>query len=171
MLLVASVVAFVACSGGEAPKSEPPPTPPAPKVVAPPPAPVAPAAEGPYTPDDLAKAAYEKAKAAGADSMENPKVGVAESIAAGKAIYDTKCTTCHGATGKGDGIAGAALPQKPAQFHWKERWDTTSIGAKHWVILNGVQGTAMAPLGVDENQAWEVLAYIQNDFAPKAVAP
>lgn len=38
--------------------------------------------------------------------------------AAGKAIYDGKgaCTTCHGATGAGDGVASAALNPKPASF-------------------------------------------------------
>lgn len=167
MFLTASLVTLLACSGGEPPKAEPPPAPP-PKVVAPvAPPPVAAAPSGAYTPDDLAKAAYEKAKTAGADSQENPKVGDAAAIAAGKAQYDTKCTTCHGATGMGDGIAGGALPQKPAQFGWKERWDGTSIGVKHWVIMNGVQGTAMAPLGLTDDQAWEVLAYIQAELGPK----
>lgn len=169
MLLVASLATFVACSSGEAPKSEPPPVAPPPKVevAPPPPPPVVEAAAGPYTPDDLAQAAYEKAKTAGVGGQANAKAGEAAAIAAGKANYDTKCTTCHGATGQGDGIAGSALPQKPAQFQWKERWDATSIGVKHWVVMNGIQGTAMAPLGLTDDQAWEVLAYIQSDFAPK----
>ena len=61
-------------------------------------------------------------------------------------------------------MAGAALPQKPAQFNWNERWDATSMGVKHWVIMNGVAGTAMAPLGLTDDQAWEVLAYIEGDL-------
>ncbi len=32
---------------------------------------------------------------------------------AGKAIYDANCIGCHGATGKGDGAAAAALNPKP----------------------------------------------------------
>ena len=112
-----------------------------------------------------------RSKAAGADAKKNPKSGDAAAIAAGKATWDGKCAVCHGATGMGDGLAGQGLPQKPANFHWKERWDTTSIGVKQWIIQNGVQGTGMAPLGLDENQSWEVLAYIESDFAPKADAP
>lgn len=173
-MIVLLTTLLVAC-GGEEKKAEPAPAPAPPPAAAPapPPAPAAPveaappAPTGPYTPDDLAKAAYEAAKAAGADKVaKNPKAGDAAAIAAGKTQW-AKCAACHGDTGKGDGIAGAALPQKPANFHDQSRWDATSAGTKHWVILNGVKGTAMAPLGLTEDQAWEVLAYIESDFVGK----
>lgn len=158
---------FLVACGGEAEKAAAP----APAT----PAPSAPAAApkaaveqtGPYTPDPLAQAAYDKAKAAGWDTKANPKAGDAAAIAAGKAQYDAKCVICHGPTGHGDGAAGAALPQKPSNFHWKERWDSTTVGTKHWVLLNGIQGTGMAPLGLTEDQAWEVMAYIESEFASK----
>jgi mono/diheme cytochrome c family protein len=35
---------------------------------------------------------------------------------AGAQAYKTYCVTCHGATGKGDGAAAAALNPKPANF-------------------------------------------------------
>ncbi len=35
---------------------------------------------------------------------------------AGKTTYNTLCITCHGATGKGDGPAGAALTPAPRDF-------------------------------------------------------
>ncbi|HND30417.1 MAG TPA: cytochrome c [Myxococcota bacterium] len=155
---------LVACGGEEkkpAPAPAPAPAAPAP-APAPPPAPAAPAQAGPYTPDDFAKAAYEKAKAAGADAKPNPKAADAAAIAAGKADYEAKCASCHGASGMGDGMVGAALPQKPANFSWKERWEASSVGTKHWIVMNGVMGTAMAPLGLTDDQAWEVLAYIDS---------
>jgi mono/diheme cytochrome c family protein len=37
-------------------------------------------------------------------------------VAAGKKNYDMLCTACHGATGKGDGPAGAALDPQPRDF-------------------------------------------------------
>lgn len=164
---------LTACGGDktEAPKPAPVPAAPAPVVTPPPaapPAPAAPAATGPYVPDDLAKAAYEKARAAGADKITvNPKAGDAAAIAAGKTQYEQKCVACHGATGMGDGVAGAALPQKPAEFHGMERWNATPVGVKHWVMLNGIQGTAMAPLGLTPDQAWETLAYVESGFVGK----
>ncbi len=41
---------------------------------------------------------------------------LAGDAAAGKGTYDTLCTVCHGATGKGDGPAGAALTPPPRDF-------------------------------------------------------
>ncbi|MFN8671590.1 MAG: cytochrome c [Candidatus Sericytochromatia bacterium] len=35
---------------------------------------------------------------------------------AGKKVYDQNCTSCHGAKGKGDGAAAAALNPKPNNF-------------------------------------------------------
>lgn len=35
---------------------------------------------------------------------------------AGASAYGMYCVTCHGATGKGDGVAAAALNPKPADF-------------------------------------------------------
>src|SRR5262245_40181984 len=34
-------------------------------------------------------------------------------LAIGQQLYGQYCATCHGAEGKGDGIAGAGLPIKP----------------------------------------------------------
>lgn len=172
--VVLSLLFLAACGGGEEKKAATPPAPPAPAAApAPAPAPTpappaaAPAPAGPYTPSDQAKAAYEKAKAEGADAKTNAKAGDAAAIAAGKTHYETKCAACHGPAGKGDGVAGAALPVKPANFGDPSRWSATSTGVKWWVVKNGIAGSAMAPLGLTDDQSWEVLSYIEANFAPK----
>jgi cytochrome c oxidase cbb3-type subunit 2 len=51
---------------------------------------------------------------------------------AGASAYGMYCVTCHGATGKGDGVAAAGLNPKPADF---------SAGAfKYDVNGNGTKG-------------------------------
>ncbi len=35
---------------------------------------------------------------------------------ASKGVYDDKCASCHGASGKGDGVASAALTPPPKDF-------------------------------------------------------
>jgi mono/diheme cytochrome c family protein len=39
---------------------------------------------------------------------------VAQNAAEGKKLYTTYCSSCHGETGKGDGVAAGSLPVKPA---------------------------------------------------------
>src|SRR5262245_51570160 len=43
--------------------------------------------------------------------MTNP-LG-AEAASEGAEVYNTYCASCHGETGKGDGVAGASLEPKP----------------------------------------------------------
>jgi mono/diheme cytochrome c family protein len=50
---------------------------------------------------------------------------------AGASAYGMYCVTCHGATGKGDGVAAAALNPKPADFSAGAfRYDTNGNGTK-----------------------------------------
>jgi len=49
----------------------------------------------------------------------DPKV-----VAEAQQVWDTKCSTCHGKEGRGDGQAGLALDPKPRNFHdrgWQGR--------------------------------------------------
>ncbi len=51
--------------------------------------------------------------------------------AAGKLIYDITCSTCHGVTGKGDGVVGVALQPRPRDFSIGEfMFDTNEDGKK-----------------------------------------
>ena len=49
--------------------------------------------------------------------------------AKGKAVYDTNCLSCHGATGKGDGPVGAVLNPPPRDLSKGEfKFDTDGEG-------------------------------------------
>jgi len=43
-------------------------------------------------------------------------IAQAADVASGKVKYDMLCTACHGASGKGDGVAGAALNPKASNL-------------------------------------------------------
>ncbi len=55
-----------------------------------------------------------------ADTVENPLKDNQSEIKKAKKLYASMCVICHGNKGKGDGIAGAALSPKPANFTSKK---------------------------------------------------
>lgn len=62
-----------------------------------------------------------------------PTSSLADDLARGKTLYDGigACATCHGALGKGDGAAAAALNPKPRSFAAGEfAYDTDNDGKK-----------------------------------------
>lgn len=51
------------------------------------------------------------------EKMKNPLKNKADAISKGKTLYDVHCWPCHGESGYGDGAAGGALGEQPANFH------------------------------------------------------
>jgi len=93
--------------------------------------------------------------------------------AAGKAVFDANCSSCHGMTGAGDGPVGAALNPKPRDFTKGEfKFDTDKDGKTGTdqdltnVIRNGgaaYGGSAlMAPwAALSDADVANVIAYIR----------
>lgn len=72
-------------------------------------------------------------------------------IEKGKQLFQTTCSSCHGADGKGDGAAGAALNPKPRNFHlvegWKNGRKSTEIYAtvQKGILTSGMPGFDYLP--------------------------
>ncbi|MBI5030228.1 MAG: c-type cytochrome [Chloroflexi bacterium] len=81
-------------------------------------------------------------------------------LAAGKQIYDEKCAACHGPTGRGDGVAAAALNPKPANLADKNFMNTLPVDCHFFAIAEGVKNTGMPPWkSLGDDQMWKVLIY------------
>lgn len=86
---------------------------------------------------------------------------------AGKASYDVLCATCHGATGGGDGVAGAALTPKPANFTDKAWWEGKTDEGITKVIAEGGAANGLSPLmppfgtSLKADEVANVVAYIK----------
>jgi mono/diheme cytochrome c family protein len=99
-----------------------------------------------------------------AAKLKNPVPASADSVAAGKQVYDKQCAGCHGDTGKGDGAMGEELTPKPANLidaDWKHG---STDGEIFTVIRDGVKNTGMRPYArkVAAHQIWDVVNYLRS---------
>ncbi|HSE93426.1 MAG TPA: cytochrome c [Methylomirabilota bacterium] len=93
---------------------------------------------------------------ADAKNMKNPVKGVGNA----KKNIETNCVTCHGASGKGDGVAAAALPPpKPADWT-SARVQKETDGELFWKISNG-RGAMPPWKHLPEKDRWEIVNYIR----------
>ena len=106
-----------------------------------------------YAQAPWAAPAAEKAK-------KNPLPADAKVVDQGQKIAQINCVTCHGAKGKGDGVAAAALSPKPADWTSKKIQDE-SDGELFWKISNG-RGSMPAWKHLSENDRWALVRYIHS---------
>ena len=69
-----------------------------------------------------------------------------ETQAAADAIWQSRCSTCHGATGKGDGAAAAALTPKPRDFSSPSGQATVTDEHIEKIIAEGGQSVGLSML-------------------------
>jgi len=86
----------------------------------------------------------------------------APDLARAAELYQTQCAACHGAEGRGDGPAGAALEPAPTDFTEVARYNGRSLLGLHTTITQGVDGTGMAAYGdtLSEKDRWALAFYV-----------
>ena len=101
-------------------------------------------------------------------STKNPVAADASSIAAGKQLFEKNCASCHGKTGKGDGMMGEELNPKPADLTSTTRKHGSSDGEVFAVVKGGVKGTGMKGFNskLTTHQLWDVVNYVQTLSGP-----
>lgn len=91
-------------------------------------------------------------------------------LSMGEKLFQANCTTCHGAEGRGDGLAGVNLDPKPANF-WDEELISASAPYKFYnTIRLGVPGTGMiAYPTLTDQEVWALAFYLKSlPYAGKA---
>ncbi len=94
-----------------------------------------------------------------ADTLVNPLSGK-EVVKAGKKLFKNQCVVCHGALGKGDGVAGMGLTPKPSNLT-SEKVQSQTDGALFWKITNGNAPMASYKDILSEEQRWQLVSYIR----------
>jgi cbb3-type cytochrome c oxidase subunit III len=102
-----------------------------------------------------------------AQKLKNPEAANAESIEAGKKLYQRHCASCHGPNGKGDG--GLALAGGTPSDLTDETWDYGSTDGEIFVaIKEGVSADMLAYKDkLNDKQIWQVVNYLRS-IGPKA---
>lgn len=98
-------------------------------------------------PAKTTKAATSKpAKAAAKPAEKAPVAAAGDAAADAKKIFATRCTTCHGMSGAGDGPAAVALTPKPRSFgdaDWQAKVTDEHLAK---VIVKGGLAVGLSPM-------------------------
>ncbi|MGE0132208.1 MAG: cytochrome c [Blastocatellales bacterium] len=105
-----------------------------------------------------------------AQKLKNPEPSNAESIEAGKKLYQRFCASCHGPQGKGDG--SLALAGGTPSDLTDDTWDFGSTDGEIFIaIRDGVSADMLAyKEKLNEKQIWQVVNYIRS-IGPKPAKP
>jgi mono/diheme cytochrome c family protein len=96
---------------------------------------------------------------------QNPVATSAESVARGEAIYQQRCTGCHGRKADGKGANALDILPRPRNLL---NWDFVNKASDRRLfeaILYGVQGTAMPPwidYGLSKEDVGDIVNYIRS---------
>ena len=76
-------------------------------------------------------------------------------------LFTSMCASCHGARGKGDGPAAAALDPPPTNFTDHDRASNRSLIGLHDAIDRGLEGTAMQSYAhLSDIERWSLAFYV-----------
>jgi len=96
----------------------------------------------------------------------NPVAADAASLAAGKALYQRECVSCHGEAGKGDGPISAFLDKKAADLA-----SQTFLRQQDGAIFTKIR-TGRTPMpgfknSLAKEEIWQLIHYIRTELGPK----
>jgi len=100
--------------------------------------------------------------------IEEIKSPTKEMLSRGEELYRTVCQTCHGETGKGDGIAGKGLNPPPRNFAEIDGWKNgRTISGFYKTMQEGIPGSGMTAYDYLSPREKIALYYVIRRFSNK----
>lgn len=82
------------------------------------------------------------------------------SLQNGAKLFALHCASCHGASGKGNGVLAAGLEPRPTNFHEEEKANGLSPFQAYNTIRLGVEGTGMRAFDeLNDDEVWDLAFY------------
>lgn len=94
--------------------------------------------------------------------VRNPIPRSVESIARGRQLFAQDCAVCHGAEGRGDGVAAAGLPRRPEDLSKIAPPPVFPDGVVAYRIRNGVNMMPAFKGALSESEIWDLLNFIRS---------
>lgn len=96
-----------------------------------------------------------------AKNKRNPVVADPQTIATGKALWNTHCKSCHGAKGLGDGPKAAQLKTEPGDFS-KPSFQSQTDGSLFYKTSEGRDDMPSFKKKVpDEDDRWSLVNFMR----------
>jgi mono/diheme cytochrome c family protein len=95
--------------------------------------------------------------------MENPFEADKSSFSIGKSYYAKHCKTCHGKTGRGDGLTSKTLDVDPSDLTLDDL-DTQKDGEVYYKIYEGRGEMPGFKKLIDEEDIWHVVNYVRTFY-------
>ncbi|MBE0409739.1 MAG: cytochrome c [Anaerolineales bacterium] len=99
-------------------------------------------------------------------NLQNPLENTLQAVEQGEIIYQVNCASCHGVSGKGDGVVSNSLEPRPTNLAVNQ--ERLSDGYLYWRIY---AGGAFEPFRsvmpgwrglISEEDIWRVITYIRS---------
>jgi mono/diheme cytochrome c family protein len=94
--------------------------------------------------------------------LRNPIPRSVDSVARGRQLFQKNCAVCHGAEGRGDGVAASGLSKRPEDLSRIAPPPIFPDGVVAYRIIHGKRTMPAFGQVLSENEIWDLMNFIRS---------